>query len=108
MGVLQHHVWPVSVLFDGLIFTGNWYFLSQEHFPSESHFSCQLLGRYRNTCCLTLSKDGQIAGKPLRTAANSVFRFGFSRRHVYERDSGPGVPRHQGPGRLHNDKTSPY
>lgn len=50
------------------MFTGKWFFLSQEHFPSEFHFLCQLLGRSGNTCCLTLSEYGQIADNSFHTA----------------------------------------
>lgn len=50
------------------MFMGKWFFLPQEHFSSEFHLLCQLLGRSGNICCLTLSKDGQIADTPFYTA----------------------------------------
>lgn len=28
----EHHVWPVAVLVEGLVFTSGWYLLSQEQF----------------------------------------------------------------------------
>lgn len=71
--MLEHHVWPVAVLVEGLMFISGWYLLSQEQFSSDCHVFCQLLGRPWNTCCLTLSQGGQIADRPLHRRSQTRY-----------------------------------